>query len=250
MEIDESTEALHYEAQGRLQAMGNYHRWILRNLERGLGRRVWDAGAGIGLVSSQVAERVEYLLATEYTEANIETLRGTFRGADHVEVAHCDLTAPDEPFLLERRLDTVIHLDVLEHLEDDAGILALFHRVLVPGGRLLLKVPAHRFLFGTLDEASLHYRRYGKRDLRAKLEAAGFEVERLRAMNLAAVGPYLLKGRVLKKRTNFSNSLSGSRLGFYDGIIPWLERVERVVPPPVGLSLVAIARKPGAGSNE
>ena len=246
MEIDESTEALHYEAQGRLQALGNYHRWILRSLESGLGSRVWDAGAGIGLVSSQLLGRVEYLLATEYTDANIETLRGALAGSGNVEVAHADLMNPDEAFLLERRLDTVIHLDVLEHLEDDVGALDLFHRVLSPGGRLLLKVPAHGFLFGTLDEASLHYRRYGKRDLRTKLEAAGFVVERLRAMNLAAVGPYLLKGRVLKKRTNFSNSLSKGRLGLYDRIIPWLERVERVIPPPVGLSLIAIAQKPVA----
>ena len=102
---------------------------------------------------------------------------------------------------------------------------------------------AHPFLFGSLDEASLHYRRYTKRDLREKLLRAGFEVEMLRHMNLAAVVPYLLKGRVLRSKKNFSNSLSGSRLGFYNKLIPWFARFEGLLPPPIGLSLVAIARK-------
>lgn len=244
MEIDQKTEGVHYEAQGRLASMGNYHRWILRNLESGLGRRVWDAGAGIGLVSSQLVERTERLVATEYTDANIETLREAFAGQDHVEVRRCDLTDPETDWLASQAFDTIINLDVLEHLEDDGQVLSLFHRVLQPGGHLLLKVPAHRFLFGTLDEASLHYRRYAKKELRSKLEAAGFEIQRLRHMNAAAMGPYLLKGRVLKTRTNFSNSLSGSKLGLYNRVIPWLERIERVIPPPAGLSLVAVARKP------
>ena len=62
-------------------------------------------------------------------------------------------------------------------------------------------------------------------------------------MNMAATVPYFLKGRVLKKRRNFSNSIDGGKLGFYNRLMPWLERAERVLPTPFGLSLVAVGRK-------
>lgn len=246
MEIDEEREEINYEAQGRLQAMGNYHRWILSNLESGLGRRIWDAGAGIGLVSAQLVDRCDLLLSTEYTQTNIETLREAFAGHAHVEVARADLTDLDMDHLRSLELDTIVNLDVIEHLSDDVAALRNFHDVLVPGGRLLIKVPAHEFLFGSVDHASQHYRRYGKRELRRKLEAAGFEVERLRAMNFAAVPQYFLRGRVLRTARPFTQIVGDARLGFYNRIIPWLARAERIVPPPIGLSLVAVARRPGA----
>jgi len=249
MELTPDLEARHFDAQERLARMGSYYRWILNNFRGAIGRRVWDAGAGIGSVSALLAEEADFLLATEFTEHNLAALRERFAGRADVRVEFCDLTRQEALAFAGLELDTIVTLDVLEHLDDDARALATYFAVLRPGGRLCAKVPAHPFLYGTLDEASLHYRRYARRELGRKLAAAGFEVERLRHMNMAATVPYFLKGRVLKKKTgSFSTSIDGSKLGFYDRLIPWLERVERLVPPPFGLSLVAIARKPGAKS--
>jgi SAM-dependent methyltransferase len=243
MEIGPDVERLHYSAQGRLARMQNYYRWILRQFDGALGKRIWDAGAGIGTVSEMLAEHADFLLASEFTEQNLVTLRERFGGRERIRVERCDLTKDDALAYSADRLDTIVSLDVLEHLEDDRLPLRLFHQVLAPGGKLCLKVPAHPFLYGTLDRASLHHRRYTRRDLGEKLRSAGFTVERLRAMNFAATIPYFLKGRVLKRDKNFSNTIDGSRLGLYNRLVPWLERVERWLPIPVGLSLVAIARK-------
>lgn len=243
MKISEQTEVVRREAQGRLASMGNYHRWILRNLSRGLGRRIWDAGAGVGVVSSQLLERTDFLLATDYRESHIDLLSESLGTRPGLRVERCDLTRPDLGTLRAWGLDTIINLDVLEHLPDDRAVLGAFHEVLAPGGRLLLKVPAHPFLFGSLDEASLNYRRYTRRDLREKLRGAGFEIERLRHMNLPAVLPYFLKSRVMRSENKVSNSLNGSRQGLYNKLIPWFAKLERFLPPPMGLSLVAIARK-------
>lgn len=243
MELTDEIAAEHYDAQGRLASMGNYHRWILRQFDGAVGRRIWDAGAGVGIVSTLLSERCDFLLASEFTEANLEALRSTFAQREHVRVEFCDLTKKAALDFAAHDLDTIVTLDVLEHLEDDAQALGVYHSVLQPGGRLCIKVPAHPFLFGTMDEASLHFRRYTKKELGHKLSAAGFKVERLRYMNMAAVVPYLLKGRILKKQHNFSNSIDGGKLGFYNKLMPWLERAERILPKPFGLSVIAVGRK-------
>lgn len=245
MDIDDQTAARHFEAQARLSRLNNYYRWILNNFGiRFEGRRIWDAGAGVGHVSALLAPQANFLLATEYTDQNIQSLRVRFAGDANVQVRYCDLLAPPSEELKAMHLDTIVNLDVLEHLEDDSAALGTFFDSLEPGGYLLLKVPAHPFLFGTMDEASLHFRRYKKDGLRLKLAAAGFVVERLRYMNMAAVVPYLIKGRILKLKGNFSMEISQERLGLYNHLIPWFERFERLVKPVFGLSLIAVAKKP------
>jgi 2-polyprenyl-3-methyl-5-hydroxy-6-metoxy-1,4-benzoquinol methylase len=245
MATDEQLEALHFAAQGRLTHLGSYHRWILRNFGDAVrGRRIWDAGAGIGIVAASLAESADFVLATEYSPLNLSALQERFGASPRVRVEPCDLSGDAALAFREFDLDTVISLDVIEHLQDDLHALRIFREVLSPAGRVLIKVPAHPLLFGAVDVASAHFRRYRKAELRDKLARAGFEVERITHMNMAATLPYFVKSRVLKRRTNFSNSIDPNRLGLYDRLIPWLERAERILPVPFGLSLIAVGRKP------
>jgi 2-polyprenyl-3-methyl-5-hydroxy-6-metoxy-1,4-benzoquinol methylase len=249
MELTKNLESKHHAAQGTLGRMDNYYRWILGNFGDNVGRRVWDAGAGVGHVTELLSRRADFVLATEFTDRNLEALRERFAGRDAVRVEFCDLRRPESLDLAQHELDTIVTLDVLEHLEDDRAALSRYHEILQPGGAFLIKVPAHPFLFGSVDEASLHYRRYRKRELREKLAGAGFRVVKLRHMNLLATVPYFLKGRVLKRTDNFSSTLDPDRVGFYNRLMPWFERIERVLPVPFGLSLVAVGRKPSLVAN-
>jgi len=249
MARDETFETMHRAAQGRMAQLGNYTRWILRNFGGAIGRRIWDAGAGIGNVTEHLARRADFVLATEFAQQNLDALRERFADRPAVRVAYCDLARDDALAFAECEIDTVISLDVLEHLDDDLHVLRTFWSALQPGGRLLLKVPAHPFLYGAIDEASLHFRRYRRRDLHAKLERAGFRVERVAYMNMAATVPYFVKSRLLRRRTNFSNTIDPERLGLYNRLVPWLERAERVLPVVFGLSLIAVGRKPGASES-
>ncbi len=136
--------------------------------------------------------------------------------------------------------DTAVCLRVLEHVEDDVQALTNLNRLLRPAGRLVLLVPACLCLYGTVDVALGHSRRYSSQELTSKLQRAGFEIEQSRHMKLLAVFGWFYNNRVIHRKEE-----SLRQVLFFDrAIVPWLSRVEKGFSPPIGLSLVALSRKP------
>ncbi|MEZ6018378.1 MAG: class I SAM-dependent methyltransferase [Planctomycetota bacterium] len=240
-------EVEHLEALERMRGLEPYYRWVLELFERlsggPVGRRVLDAGCGIGNFVELLRGRADEVLAVDLSPRNIAVLRERFRCAANVEVMQTDLDA-ERAALRARALDAIVCLDVLEHLDDDAGLVRAFFDILPAGGQLFIKVPAHQWLFGTLDEASDHRRRYSKRALVALVRAAGFEVRAACYMNLVGVAPYFVKGRVLRRRSTLSNSFSASQLAWIRRSIGVFRVVDRVTGPFVGQSVVLVARRP------
>jgi SAM-dependent methyltransferase len=143
--------------------------------------------------------------------------------------------------------DLVTALDVVEHLDDDVAGLRELRRVLGPGGRCLLFVPAFMFLWGVQDDVSNHRRRYTLSELKAKLHEAGFKLERASYANITFFGPILL-GRLLMRVTGFkppseNNVNIGMLNGFLGNIFGaeswWLQRTNL----PFGVSIICVARK-------
>jgi SAM-dependent methyltransferase len=220
----------------RMAAAPHYNRWMFERLRPWVGRRVLEIGAGIGNLSAFLVDR-ERLVLTDTEDYYLGRLRERFAGQPHVTVTR--LRLPDlAPTLAAERLDTVVCLNVLEHIEDDRGSLRAMYRLLQPGGRLVLLVPALRALYGTLDEALGHFRRYVPVELSEKLGAAGFLMRRLEYFNLAGVPGWWLTGRVLRRRL-----IPTGALRWYEALVP-LFRLERFLPWRVGQSLIAIGEVP------
>jgi SAM-dependent methyltransferase len=135
-------------------------------------------------------------------------------------------------------IDTIICVNVLEHVDDDAGAMRNMHAALPPDGRLVLLVPHLQSLFGTLDEALEHRRRYAKDGLRALAQAAGFSVETIFEFNRASAPGWLLNGRLLRKR-----DFGRFQLKIFDSLV-WLFRLIDGWLPWPGQSVVLVARKP------
>lgn len=218
----------------------NYYRWIIDSFDRAFGERIVEAGAGIGTVSALVLQRASprEMLLIEPAENNIPELRRRFSNDPRVGVHHGYLEEIGGTVVA----DTVIAVNVLEHVEHDIDFLRAAHRTLAPGGSLLLLVPALPALYGSLDKAFDHYRRYTKSGLRESLLTAGFEIETLHFLNIVGVAAWFAAGRIFRRTT-----LGRPQVQLYDRwVIPWLRRIESRIHPPLGQSLIAIARKPAS----
>jgi SAM-dependent methyltransferase len=216
----------------RMAAAPRYNRWMFDRLRPWVGRRVLEIGAGIGNMSAFLMDR-ERIVLTDTEPFYLGRLHERFAGRPHVSVAELRLPAVG-PGLRAERFDTVVCLNVLEHIEDDHASLRAMHDLLAPGGRLVLLVPSLRALFGTLDQALGHFRRYVPDELSEKLRAAGFRLRHLEYFNLAGVPGWWLTGRVLRRRL-----IPSGALRWYDALVP-LFRLERLLPWRVGQSLIAI----------
>jgi SAM-dependent methyltransferase len=221
----------------------NYYDWIVDSFAGHIGDRCIEAGAGIGTVSELLLKRVSPRILTliEPAENNVPVLRYRFAGDSRVKIYHGyleDLTGSVES-------NSIIAVNVLEHVEKDDEFLEASYEILTPGGALLLLVPALPAIFGSLDRAFDHFRRYTKSGLRTSLVAAGFEVETIHYLNLVGVAAWFFSGRVLRRTT-----LGRGQVRFYDRwIIPFVRRLESVIPVPVGQSILAIARKPADATS-
>lgn len=220
----------------RLAEAPRYNRWMFDRLRRWVGRHVLEVGSGIGNLSAFLIDR-ERLVLTDTRPEYLARLRERFGGQPGVAIARLYLPA-DDSALAGERFDTVICLNVLEHVEDDVGSLRAIHNLLTAGGRLILLVPALPALYGTLDEALGHCRRYTRPELAAKFGAAGFRLRHLEYFNLAGVPGWWFTGRVLRRRVIPTGSLR-----LYDALVP-LFRLERLLPWRVGQSLIAIGETP------
>ncbi len=222
----------------RMARLEPYNRWLADRFRYAVGSRVLEIGAGFGNMTRQLEGR-ELLLASDLDPVALEYLRGAFRDRPGVRIAsyRFPLGKVEREEIRALRIDTVVCLNVLEHIEDDAGTLADIHAVLPPGGRLVLLVPALRRLYGTLDEHLHHFRRYEKAELEGKIRGAGFDLEECRFLNRPGILGWYLNGKILRRRVLPSAQLAAFRL-----MLPILER-EETSPPSIGMSLLAIARK-------
>ena len=215
----------------------NYYDWIVDSFAGRIGKRAVEAGAGIGTVSDLILRRAvpRELILIEPDGGNAGLLRERFQKDGRVLVHHGYL----EDFASSLKADSVIAVNVLEHVDRDADFLRAAHEALVGRGFLLLLVPALPAIFGSLDRAFDHFRRYTRSGLRKQLLDAGFEIETLRYLNMLGVAAWFASGRIFRRTT-----LGRGQVRFYDRyVIPALRQIETRFHPPVGQSILAIARK-------
>lgn len=209
-----------------------YNAWLTGRVAPWVGRRVLEIGAGIGNMASFFLDR-ERLVLAEPDPAYRARLTTRFTGRSNVQIVPLRLPAVD-PALAAERLDTIICLNVLEHVAEDRAALEGMRRILGRGARVVILVPALPALYGSLDEALGHVRRYTARELRGKIGDAGFRLVHLEYFNMGGVAGWWLTGRVLRRRI-----IPRMSLRIYDALVP-LFRLERFLPWRIGQSLIAV----------
>ncbi len=212
----------------------NYRAALLQEFREHLSGKVLEVGAGIGQMTAAIRETpgVQKVFSVEPDEKFCAIWRSRFPAQDLLQGTVSDLSG-------EPDWNTIFSVNVLEHISDDVGEPARYHRLLKPTkGSLCLFVPARPEIYAPIDKDFGHFRRYTRPELRQKLERAGFKIARLRYYNLVGYFAWWLNFRLLKKR-----SFEVGSVRFFDrAIFPTVHFIEsRICPPFIGQSLLVIA---------
>jgi glycosyltransferase involved in cell wall biosynthesis/phospholipid N-methyltransferase len=222
----------------RLSHLSRYNRWVWSLTAPFVGQNVLEVGAGIGNMTQYLISK-KLVVATDIAPQFLARLKTRFAGRPNVVVQYLGLKQPLIEQLNGRRVDTVLCLNVLEHIEQDQAVLESVFRILPAGGRLVLVVPALKRLFGEIDKQVGHYRRYERSEIKDKLQRAGFEVEEERCFNAIGIPGWYLNSCLLQR-----TSVPGLQARLNDLLIPLL-KLESLFHLPWGMSLVALGRKNG-----
>jgi len=244
--VDESNRDSHYyAAQNRMELLPNYYRWIHELIAGYLKERIVDLGCGKGFMLKIINEHQEpdLLLGIDGSAGNIDSnLLADFR-SEKIVLLHRNFDGYSFDDLVDFKIDTAILLDVLEHIEHDEALLETIYKVLPERGRLIVKVPAVKSLYGSIDVASEHFRRYSREELKSKAEDAGFKILKLGHMNLFGAFSYFVRNKILKKTTSFSGTFTPEKLKKLNRLIPCLQFIDKILLCPVGLSLIGVFEK-------
>jgi trans-aconitate methyltransferase len=218
-----------------LQAASHYNRWIVSQVLPYVGQDSLEIGCGTGNLTELLAQTGVNLTAVDVDAAFVQQAKMRLQPYANVTISVADAT--QMPWT--RSFDTIILLDVLEHIEQDHQLLRQLQHGLKPGGRLVVKVPALNWLYSPLDRAIGHYRRYSKRTLAATLKQAEFSSSTIWYFNAAGIPGWWLNGKLLQRTVP-----PAEQIGWFDRLVPLLQTVESLGKMPIGLSLFAVAEKP------
>jgi SAM-dependent methyltransferase len=235
----------HFGALDELEALvddEHFFTWIVKSFGDAIGSRTLEVGAGLGTVSRTIRRLHPTVSVTALEPAGnvyprLVEQAGTDRSLVVRQATSHDVLAEGD----EAGFDTLVYVNVLEHIEDDRGELGVAHRLLSPGGHLCVFVPAMPRLYSAIDFKSGHYRRYTKPALRSLVEQAGFEVVELDYFDVASVVPYWIVYKLLRVETlgKGSNSL------FDKVLVPVSKALQAILRhPPFGKNLILVARRP------
>lgn len=222
-------------ALSSLEGAVNYRNWLLQLSEPFLAAPVLEIGAGRGTFTPFLLAHGP-VTAVEPSERMAELLRAAVVDDPSATVVVGELNA------VAARADhgSAVMFNVLEHIADDVAALREVYARLRPGGHLVVWVPAFQLLYSEFDRKIGHHRRYRIRGLRALARTAGFTVVRARYANFPGWFSWLLICRLLR-----ANPVHGTLARVFDRLfVPVISRVERLVRPPFGQSILLVARKP------
>lgn len=214
-----------------------FNRWMLSQFRPFIGDRVLEAGCGIGNFTEQLLDR-ERLICADLDPYYTEVIGRRYAHLENVRTTRMDLSdAEDFEPIVGEKPDTVISLNVVEHIEDDLATLKNYYQALEPGGHAVILVPGHQWLFNECDRTLGHFRRYTRAELADRMKQAGFEVVQTSEFNRLGVLGWYVSGKLGRK------DLSPGQMKLFNRLLPIAKLIEKIDTLP-GLSVIAIGRKP------
>jgi SAM-dependent methyltransferase len=222
-----------------MQGARRYGAHLFDLFRHDIGQRVLEVGCGIGTMTTRLLDVADTVVAIEPNLNCAEQTRALLGRHPRFSLRVCHLEECEPGDLASQRFDTIVCVNVLEHIEDDVAALRAFREILVPGGKALIFVPAVQAAYGPLDAELGHHRRYSKPSLSKVFADAGLRLERIRYTNPIGLAGWMYNAKITK-----STAHSPTQVKLFETLVaPWALPLERLFAPPIGLSLVAVGRK-------
>jgi len=218
-----------------------YYQWMTGTFLPYIDKRILEIGCGEGNITVNVLDK-EFVLGIDFEEDYLKNIRERFKANPNFSAESRDITkSEDIEALKKNNIDTIICINVIEHIDNEVDAAKNMYEILQPGGHIIMLAPAFNSLMSPYDKMVGHYRRYTKKTLRKTLQSAGFEIKKVYYFNMLGALAWLLIYKMLKRKEPGTGNVS-----LLEGLVPLLKFVEHIIPAPFGLSVIAIAKKPTA----
>lgn len=211
-----------------------YNKWTMRKFLPYLSGDILEVGCGIGNFTAYLTNYGN-VWACDVEKNYIDQTKTLLDR--QVKVGFGDIEK-GEYFFIRKKFDTIICLNVLEHIKDDMKALKNLYDLLKDGGHLILLVPAHMFLYGEIDKSIGHYRRYNKIRLNILMKDLGFKIIKSQNLNFLGALGWWFSSKLLGK-----SIVEENKIKMFNMVAPFVLPLENIIEPPFGTSVLIIAQK-------
>jgi 2-polyprenyl-3-methyl-5-hydroxy-6-metoxy-1,4-benzoquinol methylase len=234
--MDNSIQQKNFE---QLANATRYYRWLTDTMRPWLGRRILEIGCGQGNITVNFLDK-ERVIGIDFDEEYLHAIKHRFSSHKNFDAKKLDITrAEDLEALKAEKFDTVVGINVIEHIEDDVAAARHLYDILEPGGHVILLAPAFNALMSPFDKMVGHYRRYTTSSLQETVRAAGFKIQKAYYFNMLGALAWLIVFKWLKR-----TEAGTGNVAVLEALVPLLAFVERIIPAPFGLSVIVVGSKP------
>jgi len=230
--VNMNPQNMSLDALKKLTVAPNYNQWVYKLCRPYLGQRVIEIGSGIGNMTGFFLGHGSRVLATDMDSQRLGEIRAQWPEWKELDTAAWDINEAAPEKIRKFKPDTIVCINVLEHIENDVAALRRMCSLLVPGGKLLLYVPALSWIYGSLDRELHHFRRYSRKEVEKITDQAGFSRKKLHYVNLLGVPGWWWNNRVVK-----SQCFSINQVKLFDRLVPLAAGLEKWIKPCLGQSL-------------
>lgn len=218
----------------------NFTKWVFEELSPGLKGEIMEIGSGLGTYSQLIIEKFpeSQITLTDISSNYVENLKKKF-SQSKISVHNLDL---NEKTNFEKigygKFDSIIAINVLEHVEHDNFALDHLYNMLRNDGNLIILVPANKFLYNIIDKSIGHWRRYTKKELKSKLLKSNFKIQKIYSFNILGMLGWFLNGNIFKK-----DEINKDASKFFDKLVPAMKIIEKISGRQIGLSIICYCKK-------
>lgn len=220
-----------------LESMGEaiwYNKWTLEKFSKYLKGDILEVGCGIGNFT-KILVRYGKVTAIDIADDYIEETQSKVNSSVSVGLGNIET---GKVFFGDKKFDCVVCINVLEHIKNDNAALENLTNYLKPGGRLILLVPSHQFLYTAIDKALNHFRRYDKNQLKKRISERGIQVVALSRLNFIGAIGWFVAGKILG-----NTIIEKNKIRLFNILAPFFLKAEDTFGAPIGTSVLLIGEK-------